>query len=389
MKKKNILFIDSLITAKSIRLGITGGEVRLAEIMRGFIEDDWEVHLLTNGGGKYFCELFGLNKVINHNFNIKEGLSRLWVLAFTIRILFKIPESLKNFVGYIYSANELLPDVIPALMIKKSNKENKWAAVVHWLPPLKFWQRKKSKFIISLLFMLGERLGVFLTKYFSDVILAVSRSTRRQLLNVGVNENKVFAVNCGVDFKRISKTVKKDLSKKYEAVFMKRIQAVKGVFDLIDIWELVIKIKPDAKLAIMGGESDNKELVNIIRERKLENNVIFFGPIFDFKKKFKILSQSKMFILPSYEENWAIVMGEAMACKIPVLAYNLLELVDAWQDSFVQIPLGDKKFFADKIIDYLDNKILKDKQAELGYRYVQQFEWTEIAKNEVNIIKTI
>ncbi|NQU83430.1 MAG: glycosyltransferase family 4 protein [Parcubacteria group bacterium] len=385
MKKKKIIFVSSSLTAKLVSSGIAGGEVRLAAIMKGFIEDNWEVHFLTNGGGKLFCELFRLNKVINHNFDIKEEITRLWFVIFTIKTLFRFPKTLKDFNGYIYTANELLFDVIPALKLKLINK-NKWIAVVHWVPPLKFWLRKKSKFLHSLLFLIGEVLGLFIIKHFSNIVLAVSDLTARQLAKLGINSDKLFSVKCGVNFNKIDTIASKIKEKTYDAVFMKRIQAVKGVFDLIDIWEIVARKKPKAKLAIMGGGADNEQIISLIKSKNLENNIIFLGPIFDFERKIKILARSKLFILPSYEENWAIVMGEAMACKIPVLAYNLLELVDVWQNSFVQISLGDKNFFAEKIINYLDNKILRDKQAELGYQYVQQFEWADIAQKELEII---
>ena len=384
--KKKILFINSSISAKGISSGIAGGEVRLAEIMKGFIKRGWEVHFLTNGGGEFLCKLFNLDRIKNHNFYIKEKGSRIWFIIFTIKTLFNIPKPLKNFNGYIYTANELLFDVIPALKIRNKNR---WIAVVHWMPPLKFWQRKKSNFFVSLFFMIGEWLSVFFIKYFADLVLAVSESTRKQLLNIGIKKDKVVAVNCGVNFKEISVMTKENMDKKYEAVFMKRIQAVKGVFNLIDIWELVVKKNSDAKLAIIGGGIDNETIISLIKEKQMGNNIVFFGLIFDFEKKFKIVSQSKIFILPSYEENWAIVMGEAMACKIPVLAYDLPELIEVWQNSFEQIPLGNKKYFANKILEYLDNKTLRDRQAELGYNYVQQFEWSDIAENEVKLVENI
>jgi len=202
MKKKKIIFVSSSLTAKLVSSGIAGGEVRLAAIMKGFIEDNWEVHFLTNGGGKLFCELFRLNKVINHNFDIKEEITRLWFVIFTIKTLFRFPKTLKDFNGYIYTANELLFDVIPALKLKLINK-NKWIAVVHWVPPLKFWLRKKSKFLHSLLFLIGEVLGLFIIKHFSNIVLAVSDLTARQLAKLGINSDKLFSVKCGVNFNKI------------------------------------------------------------------------------------------------------------------------------------------------------------------------------------------
>ncbi len=385
---KKIIFINSTLTEESVNGGIAGGEVRLAEIIKGFIGNNWEVHFLTNGGGDLFCKNFGLFEVINHSYGIIGSSNRLGFVVFTIKSFFKVPKKLKSFDGYIYTANELLFDVIPALKIKLTNK-NKWIAVVHWMPPLKFWHRKKSKFFISLLFMLCERLSVFFIKHFADLALAVSEPTKKQLLSVGLNGKKVSSVKCGVNFQEISSIIVNGLEKEYDAIFIKRIQAVKGVFDLIDIWKSVVKIKPNAKLAVIGGGIDNAEIIKAIKENKLDNNIKFLGPIFDNVKKFTTIAQSKMFILPSYEENWAIVMGEAMACKIPVLAYDLPELVEVWGNSFEHIPLGNKEYFTDKIIEYLDNKSLRNKQAEIGYNYVQKFEWGDIAQNEVNLVENI
>lgn len=371
-----------------MRLGIAGGEVRLAEIMKGFLKKGWDVHFLTNGGGKIFCDNFKLDNVTLHNFNISEGTHRIWVVIFTMKVLLKFPRSLRNFDGYVYTANELLFDIIPALRLKLLNR-NKWIAIVHWMPPIKFWKRKKSNFFVSLLFMIGERLSVLSIKYSADLVLAVSNPTKKQLLSVGLKEKKVFSVNCGVNFKEISNITQNGLSETYDAVFMKRIQAVKGVFDLIEIWKMIVDKKPNAKLAIIGGGCDNEKIIASIKDHELNNNMIFLGPIFNFDEKFKIIKKSKIFILPSYEENWAIVMGEAMASKIPVLAYDLPELIEVWGNSFISIPLGNKKIFAEKIINFLDNESLRKKQAEIGYEYVQQFEWATIADNEINLIKSL
>lgn len=393
--RSKILFISGGASKKMFDMsdgGITGGDVRLAEIMRGAVNDGFEVHFLVTSGAELFCKKFNLSGVICHNFNFKnDPASRLGFVSLTFMILFSsLPKSLRNFNnGIVYTANELLWDVFSAIKLKLLNKNIKWVAVVHWLPPLKFWQRKKSRWINSLLFLVGERLSVFLIKYLADAILAVSNSTAKQLYKLGIDKNKIFSVKCGVHFDKINKISSKIREKKFDAVFMKRIQAVKGIFDLIDIWQFVVRKKPNAKLAIIGGGVDAHRFNHLIKERGLEDNIVSLGEIFDFERKIKMLSQSTMFILPSYEENWAIVMGEVMACKLPVLAYNLPELVEVWQNNFVRIPLGNKKFFAEEIINYLDNKILRDKQAELGYQYVQQFEWANIAKSEVNIIEKI
>ena len=370
--------------------GLTGGEVRFIEIAKGWEKRNYEIHLLSSSGGKKLCRKLGL-KVILHNISRSKSVSRFTFITRFLESLI-LPQSLKKFnQGIVYCSSEQIYDVIPGVILKiKNPKTIKLAIVVHWLPPIKWWQRKQSSFLNSLLFLISERSGLYFGCFLADKLLAVSASTKRQIKNDLIGRffiNKTYAVNCGVNFRKIKKITQNIKRKKYEAVFMKRIQSVKGIFDLIEIWGMVVKNRPEAKLIIIGSGSEGEMAKKMVVNRKLEKNIEFLGVIYDDQEKFTRIAESKLFLLPSYEENWAIVMGEAMASKIPVLAYNLPELIEAWQDSFVQIPLGDKQFFADKIIKYLNNQTISTKQAGLGYQYVQQFEWAKIAGDELKIIE--
>ncbi len=393
--RKKIIFICTGVSEgmfSNSASGITGGDVRLAEIMNGAVLAGLQVHLLVWSGAALFCDNFNLEGVICHNLNFgKEIRGRFGFIVLTFKLLFlSLPEVFAKFDNAIvYSANELLWDVIPSLKIKIKNTNVKWAAVVHWLPPLKFWSRRSSSWFNSFMFLVSERLSVFLIKHFADAVLAVSNSTMRQLHDLNVKKEKLFQVDCGVDFSKIEHVISDVQEKEFEAVFLKRIQAVKGVFDLVDIWEAVIVKKPTARLAIIGGGADAVKLQNMIELRGLEENIKFFGEILDFKRKFEILAQSKMFVLPSYEENWAIVVGEAMATGLPVLAYELNELQEVWGDSFHGIPVGDTAQFAKDILDYLDNDEKREILAKRGHNYVRQYDWLYIAEEEVNLIKSL
>lgn len=386
---KKILFISTGITERLFDSGVAGGEVRLAKIMEEAIKEGLEVHFLVNSGGESFCQKFGLKGVSCYNFDFPDAkYSKFWHLWLTLKVFLTPPKGLEKFnEGFVYSANETLWDVVPALRVKLRNRKRiKWVAVVHWVPPLLFWRRRAASLINSFLFLLSERLSVALIQRFADSLLAVSQSTGRQLEGLGIEKKKIFPVGCGVNFDQIQNIIKGKRKKVYDAVFMKRIQAVKGIFDLVDIWELVVKKKPGAKLAIIGGGEDEKEAKRMVKKARLGKNVTFFGPIFDLEKKFYLLAQNRLFVVPSYEENWAIVFGEAMASKLSVLAYALPELIEVWQDSFISIPLGNKIEFANKILELLENKKKRERMAIKGWHYVQKYDWEKIAKEELRII---
>lgn len=382
-----ILFIANAILDGE-NPGFAGGDVRFIEIAKHLQKQGHEIHLLSTHGGATLCKKFGLNVILHTIAGTGWVRGRLAFIIRALKCIFVLPETLRNFnEGVVYSANEMVFDVIPALRLKLMNKGNiTWATVVHWLPPFPPWKRKESTLINSTMFFINERLSVFLANKYADTLLPVSSPTAKQLQDFGANMTKVHTVECGVNCGEIHEIVEKVKEKKYDAVFMKRLQAVKGIFDVIEIWEMVVREKTDAKLLVIGDGIDGQRAREMVIAKGLEKNIHFAGVIYDSKDKFTRIAESKLFVLPSYEENWAIVIGEAMAAGTPVVAYGLPELVGVWGDSFVHIPLGDKQAFAKKIVELIASPSLLKDLSRTGKDFVNKFDWQSIAERELWII---
>ncbi len=372
-----------------INPGLTGGEMRFIEIMRGWLDAGHEVHMYTSLGGKNLCESLGIQGVTYHIISESARENRWAFILRTLKILFSRAKELEKIkFDIVYSPSEQMYDVIPAWRLKRRwGSQLKWATVVHWLPPFPPWKRQSSNIINSTLFFISERIGVNLARKSGDVLLPVSTSTLKQLQDVFGENPKFQPVDCGVDLKQIDGIVQKVTTKQYDAVFMKRLQAVKGIFDLIKIWEKVVAHKPDAKLAIIGSGIDGEKARQIVKEMGLDKNIEFKGVIYDMKEKFSIIAQSKLFVLPTYEENWAIVIGEAMAAGVPVISYGLAELVEVWKTHFVPIPVGDIDAFAQAIIDHLDNPEKCHTLSKSALAFMERYDWSRIATSELEIIK--
>jgi len=69
--------------------------------------------------------------------------------------------------------------------------------------------------------------------------------------------------------------------------------------------------------------------------------------------EFQVLKSSKIFILPSYNESWALVVCEAMACGLPVVAYDLPVFEEVYKKGMILIPIGDIDKFAGAILKLL------------------------------------
>lgn len=388
MISKKALFIANSIVGEMP--GVSGGDVRFIEIAKNWAKQGFEIHLLSSEGGQKLCQRLGL-KVRLHCLSRSRRADRLAFLGILLKSMIP-PQSLRDFdSGVVYCASEQIYDVVPGLWLKLRNPHKiKLAVVVHWLPPARWWRRRESSFLNSLLFLLSERAGLLLGGLFADRLLPVSQSTERQIelsLTGRFFTRKAVAVKCGVNFARIREISEPIKQKRFEAVFMKRIQAVKGIFDLIKIWELVVRKFPQAKLIIIGSGIDEGAAKQLVKEKKLKGNIRFLGAIYDDREKFGKIAESKLFLLPSYEENWAIVIGEAMAAGVPVLAYGLEELKEVWGDNFIAVPVGDKEVFAEKVLEYLSNQSVCEKVAAKALTFVKELDWKVIAERELEIIR--
>ena len=144
---------------------------------------------------------------------------------------------------------------------------------------------------------------------------------------------------------------------RYDAVFVGRLSRTKGVYDLLDIWEKVCDSLPKARLAVIGGGPDNltKELKDLAIRKSVAHNVAFLGFISD-KEKFAAMKSSRLFLFPSHEEGWGLVVAEAMACGLPIAAYDLDIFGSVYKKGYLTVPLFDTESLAESVLKVLEKK---------------------------------
>ena len=86
---------------------------------------------------------------------------------------------------------------------------------------------------------------------------------------------------------------------------------------LIEIFLEILTISPDAKLLLVGEGALRENYETLVRNNGIQDHVIFTGLRNDV---YKILQAMDIFILPSFNEGLAIVVLEAQASGLPVLA---------------------------------------------------------------------
>ena len=100
-------------------------------------------------------------------------------------------------------------------------------------------------------------------------------------------------------------------------LFLGRINWKKGLDRLIK----AIPFVPDAHLVIAGNDEEDylPELQRLVTENKLEGRVSFVPRNVSGANKEALYAAAKIFVLPSYSENFGNTVLEAMIRKLPVM----------------------------------------------------------------------
>lgn len=101
-------------------------------------------------------------------------------------------------------------------------------------------------------------------------------------------------------------------------LFLSRIHPVKGLLNLVQAWHTV---RPSGWQMVIAGpdEGGHQAIVEAaIRQAGLQNEFVFTGSV-DGAEKTALYRSADLFVLPTFSENFGLVIAEALACGVPVI----------------------------------------------------------------------
>ncbi|MBU1671101.1 MAG: glycosyltransferase family 4 protein [Actinobacteria bacterium] len=176
--------------------------------------------------------------------------------------------------------------------------------------------------------------------------------------------------------------------KRYDAVFVGRHDRTKGVFELLDIWGSVVSEREGATLLMIGAcaPAVRARLESAILRLGIGGNVVLAGTVPD-QEKFEMMSASRVCLFPSRVEEWGIVPQEALACGLPVVAFDLpayRENISGCPGVFT-LPVGDLEGMTRKMVELLGEEDL-ERFSQTGPEFVSRFGWDGVAEVEFEIL---
>jgi glycosyltransferase involved in cell wall biosynthesis len=218
-----------------------------------------------------------------------------------------------------------------------------------------------------------------------DLITIPSLFAERTFIEAGVPHSKLRRIPYGVDLKRFS-SVCEPANGRFDVVFVGGVGVRKGIPYLIEAFRLLKH--PHKSLKIIGSiEPSFAEWVRNIRD----DNIMFLGSMPQVALK-EFLSRSHVFVLPSVEDGFGMVMAQAMACGCPVIATENTggpDLISDGKEGYV-VPIRDAKTIAEAMQRLADFPSLQREMSIACLSRVNEIQgWTEYGRAYIEIMREL
>lgn len=184
------------------------------------------------------------------------------------------------------------------------------------------WSLKQKMFRKRLWLALVERRNLKLAAR----ILFTTEAERDQSINACGVMPQSAVVSLGADIPPRSREIlaaefaehHPDLASRTLLIFLGRLHAKKRPDAVIRALPKIREVVPNATLLIAGSGEFRNELEALVKLLKLTGAVHFLGQIAG-DDKWRALAASRLFVLPSWQENFGIAVAESLATGVPVV----------------------------------------------------------------------
>jgi glycosyltransferase involved in cell wall biosynthesis len=168
----------------------------------------------------------------------------------------------------------------------------------------------------------------------------VHPSMRERLLALGYKPAETVFISNGVDVAMAEAVPAQP--KQYDVIWIGRVHAQKGIEEM---FQTLVYLRDRVKnfSAVLVGRLE-ADLRPRVEQLGLASVVTFTGFVSD-EEKLRLFKASRLLIMPSHYESWGIVVGEALACGTPVVAYELSAYRPIFGNLIEYVPCFDAEAF--------------------------------------------
>jgi glycosyltransferase involved in cell wall biosynthesis len=251
----------------------------------------------------------------------------------------------------------------------------------------------KNQFFYQLHFPVSY-IGYFIEQYVFPIIyrgvqvVAISETTKEELVSIGFKAKNIKVVYCGID-KPNSK--RKGLIKKFSVptlLYLGRIKGYKRVDLLVDIFKDILRDLPSARLIIAGWGTEASGLTDIVMRSSVRRRVDILGPVTN-AEKIELLSRAWLFVNLSIGEGWSMAVIESNMHGTPAVAFNVPGLSESIRHGYTGLLAKDREDIIKKILKIITNEEYRERISKNAKKWAESFSWEKAAEESLGVMQKL
>jgi glycosyltransferase involved in cell wall biosynthesis len=213
----------------------------------------------------------------------------------------------------------------------------------------------------------------------ADRILVGSSFAKQAFVAQGYDPNKILAISFGVDTSRFTPAAPQPSRDRFQVLFVGHIGQRKGVSYLLQGYELFRK--PDSDLHLVGSFVPGAEVYDRFRGSFRHTPNVPQTQLADLYRA------ADVFVLPTLTEGMPLVVLEAMASGLPVIAtaHGSSDIIEDGVDGFI-VPIRDPAAIAQKLETLYQDPSLRARIGRKAREKALRFGWDVYAARAADAV---
>lgn len=217
------------------------------------------------------------------------------------------------------------------------------------------------------------------------ILVHITKKHYNEFRKLGIDESKIKTISFGIDTTQFKKKYR---SKKI-ILSPNRLVKWKNTETFLKAAKIVLKKHKDYKFVIAGNGPEHQHLINLAKKEGITQNVDFAG-IITPKEMVEYYSKAYATVSPMKIESFGKVILESLSCSCPVISTNFGIPKDIKKCGIFGQNPNDSKFFADAIIQLIEDKKLRNKLGTMGRKItINKYQWKKIANETLKVYEEI
>jgi glycosyltransferase involved in cell wall biosynthesis len=217
-------------------------------------------------------------------------------------------------------------------------------------------------------------------------IVVPSIGTKNTLLRYGFTEDRISVIHHGVD---------RNVFRKNESsrIFLRKKYGISNLFVVINVGQLIKRKRqidivraldgvPNTAFVLVGSGEEEKNIKKMARKSGVR--LIRFRYVSE-RSLVDLYNAADVYVHTSVLEGFGLTVLEAMACGLPIIAYNVADFTEIVREAGVLLKPEDLHGVRDALLWLKDNLAERERLSQIAQKESAKYTWEKAAKEHLTV----